>query len=99
MRNALSLVVVASSALASGPANLATQDEVLAQAKRDTVQSCSKSHMSCEYSVHPRKDGWSVFVTVSSSVAESQPYFPGANGPVLYVYSLQGKLVRIVPSL
>ena len=98
MLKVLSLAVVVS-ALASGPPHLATRDEVLALAKRDSFKFCTGNHLSCEFSVSANpEEGWDVFVLQVSTQPDGRKGYP-VGGHRIYVYYMDGELVRVMPGL
>ena len=98
MHSALFLMVAVSIA---GPTlaapHLATRDEVLVHAKRDSSDFCARP-LHCKYSISGVEEGWSVLavqVSVGSDGKESYP----VGGHRAYIYSAEGKLLREVPGL
>ena len=70
---------------------------ILSRAKQDSKQFCSAAQ-SCEYTVMRTKEGWDVRATLIFITAKGErAYSPG--GFSVYVYSAQGKLLRIEPGL
>jgi len=81
------------------PVHMVTRDEVLALAKRDSSQFCSGDHMSCEFSASPSaEDGWSVLVLQVSTAADGRKGYP-VGGHHVYIYTIDGKLLRDIPGL
>ena len=98
MLSALSLAVVVS-ALASSHPHLATRDEALAQAKRDSAKFCTGTRLSCEFSVSANpEEGWDVLVLQVSIQPDRGEDYP-VGGHRIYIYSIDGELVRVVPGL
>jgi len=94
----LVLLAMGVSAPAAELPHLATRDEVLALAKRESLQRCSEPSLHCNYSISPGDDGWFVFVVAVTTDSSGRQSYP-VGGHWGYVYSIEGRLLREEPGL
>jgi hypothetical protein len=95
---ALKILMAIAAASSSVKPHEVAEIEILAAAQRDAAESCSKHKEGCEYTIRRADQGWSVHVApITRSVSGERVYVPGAFDD--YIYSAEGKLVRVMPGL
>jgi hypothetical protein len=94
----LSVLVIIATGQAFATPHLATQKEILVQAKHDSSQFCSRPSTHCTYSTSALDEGWSVLVVQVVTGAEGKEGYP-VGGHRTYIYSIEGKLQREIPGL
>jgi len=99
MRNVIpSMLVAILGCQASAAPHLATQEEVLVQAKRDSSRFCSQPSTHCTYSATAIDEGWSVLAVQVVTASDGKKSYP-VGGHRAYLYSIEGKLEREIPGL
>jgi len=94
----LSVLVLFATGQAFAAPHLATQKEILAQAKHDSSQFCSLPSTHCTYSISAIDEGWSVLAVQVVAGRDGKEAYP-VGGNRTYIYSIDGKLQREIPGL